>query len=90
MNIGRGTVIKEEDLVTALNKGWLSAAILDVFETEPLPPSSSLWTMPQVKITPHISGCSRPQDVAMFFKENLVRFQSSQPLECVLDLDKGY
>jgi len=51
MNIGRGTVIKEEDLVTALNKGWLSAAILDVFETQPLPPSSSLWTMPQVQHT---------------------------------------
>lgn len=51
MNIGRATVIKEEDLVTALNKGWLSAAILDVFETEPLPSSSSLWTMPQVQYT---------------------------------------
>jgi hypothetical protein len=51
INIGRGTVIKEEDLVNALSKGWLSAAILDVFETEPLPPSSALWTMPQVKCT---------------------------------------
>lgn len=49
MNIGRGTVIKEEDLINALNKGWLSAAILDVFETEPLCPSSALWTLPQVQ-----------------------------------------
>jgi phosphoglycerate dehydrogenase-like enzyme len=51
INIGRGTVIKEKDLVNALSRGWLSAAILDVFETEPLPPSSVLWTMPQVKYT---------------------------------------
>jgi phosphoglycerate dehydrogenase-like enzyme len=51
MNIGRSTVIKEEDLVNALNKGWLSAAILDVFETEPLCPSSALWTLPQVSYT---------------------------------------
>lgn len=49
INIGRGTVIKEKDLVNALSRGWLSAAILDVFETEPLPVSSVLWTMPQVK-----------------------------------------
>lgn len=51
INIGRGTVIKEKDLINALSRGWLSAAILDVFETEPLPPSSVLWTMPQVKYT---------------------------------------
>jgi phosphoglycerate dehydrogenase-like enzyme len=49
INIGRGTIIKEEDLVNALSKGWLSAAILDVFETEPLPLTSTLWTMPQVQ-----------------------------------------
>lgn len=51
INIGRGTVIKEKDLINALSRGWLSAAILDVFETGPLPPSSVLWTMPQVKYT---------------------------------------
>jgi glyoxylate/hydroxypyruvate reductase A len=51
INVGRGTVIKEKDLVNALSREWLSAAILDVFETEPLPASSVLWTMPQVKYT---------------------------------------
>jgi phosphoglycerate dehydrogenase-like enzyme len=44
----------------------------------------------QVKITPHVSGISRPQNIAAFFKKNLHRFQSNQPLESVLDLDKGY
>jgi phosphoglycerate dehydrogenase-like enzyme len=52
--------------------------------------SPELYFTFQVKITPHVSGCSRPQDIAMFFKENLLRFQSNQPLESVLDLDKGY
>lgn len=51
MNIGRGSVIREEDLVNALHSGWLSAAILDVFEAEPLLVTSVLWTMPQVKHT---------------------------------------
>ncbi|KAJ9582519.1 hypothetical protein L9F63_003133 [Diploptera punctata] len=90
INIGRGSIIKEDNLINALNKGWLSAAILDVFETEPLPSSSPLWSMPQVRITPHVSGCSRPQHIAEFFKENLLKFQAGEPLNNVLDFEKGY
>ena len=48
INIGRGDVISGEDLIKALDAGWLSAAILDVFEKEPLPKESGLWRHPKV------------------------------------------
>lgn len=50
INLGRGSIIKETDLVNALEQNWISAAILDVFETEPLPRESKLWNLPQVTI----------------------------------------
>lgn len=48
INIGRGSIIKEQDLIKALENKWIRAAILDVFETEPLPKESRLWSMPGV------------------------------------------
>lgn len=48
LNVGRGSIIKETDLINALKRNWISAAILDVFENEPLSPESELWSMPQV------------------------------------------
>ena len=63
INIGRGDIIDEKSLVHALNEGWISGAILDVFEVEPLPKESALWNMPQVVITPHMSGLSFPEEV---------------------------
>ena len=48
INIGRGNVIKEEEIVEALDKGWLRAAALDVFNVEPLPQESDLWSHPRV------------------------------------------
>lgn len=49
INVGRGNIIRETDLVRALKKGWISGAILDVFEEEPLPQTSELWALPQVR-----------------------------------------
>lgn len=48
INIGRGSVIKEADLINALEKNWISGAILDVFQEEPLSRNSKLWKLPQV------------------------------------------
>lgn len=50
VNIGRATIIKETDLINALQQQWIAGAILDVFEDEPLPEHSKLWTLPQVAI----------------------------------------
>lgn len=56
VNISRGGVVVESDLIEALNTGVLSGAFLDVFEREPLPRDSPLWTMPNVMVTPHTVG----------------------------------
>ena len=61
----------EADIIQALEKNWLTAAVLDVFPVEPLPASSALWTHPKVHITPHVSAVSFPTDVANVFAENL-------------------
>ena len=58
INVGRGDVIDEKSLVFALKEGWISGAVLDVVETEPLPQDSELWDMPGVTITPHCSAIS--------------------------------
>ena len=65
INIGRGNVTTESSLVKALNNGWISGAVLDVFEEEPLPKDSLLWDMPNVTITPHCSGETYPYMVSI-------------------------
>ena len=90
INIGRGTIIKEIDLLTALEKQWISGAILDVFEEEPLPTESKLWTLPQVTISPHVSGVSRAEDVVQFFVENYKKFVKGENLLNAVHFKEGY
>ncbi|XP_022903976.2 glyoxylate/hydroxypyruvate reductase A-like [Onthophagus taurus] len=90
INIGRGSIISDEDLIEAMNKKWLSAAILDVFNTEPLPKESPLWKLPQVKITPHVSAPSRGKDIAEQFKENYHQYKNNGNLSAVLNIKSGY
>lgn len=59
VNVGRGEVIREADLIAALQAGKVAGAYLDVFEVEPLPDDSPLWTLPNVIVTPHNSGIAR-------------------------------
>lgn len=90
INIGRGDVISEGDLITALDAGYLSAAILDVFEVEPLPKESGLWKHPKVMLTPHSAGVSRAQDVTEAFLMNYKNFINGQPVSHVIDWKAGY
>ena len=90
VNVGRGALVREAELVDALRGGRLGGAILDVFEREPLPPESPLWELDNVFVTPHVSG---PDDVrvnAERFLANYRRFKAGQPLESVVDLERGY
>ena len=64
INIGRGCVLDDDSLTNAIEKGWLKAAILDVFNEEPLPRESKLWDFPNVFITPHIAGLSLDEEVS--------------------------
>ncbi len=92
INIGRGGVIKEDDLAKALKKGWIRGASLDVFEVEPLPDSSPLWQLDNIVLTPHIGGFTPAYDERMtdLFAENLRRYLAGEPLLNVVNRELGY
>lgn len=92
INVARGGLVVETDLVAALEAGPLAAAALDVTEIEPLPASSRLWELPNVIITPHVGGQSRVRIDQMtdFFCGNLGRFLSGKPLLNLVDKRLGF
>jgi D-2-hydroxyacid dehydrogenase (NADP+) len=82
INIARGEIIVEAALIDALRSGHLAGAYLDVFETEPLPPESPLWDLPNVLVTPHNSSAAsgNEQRILEIFLDNLARWQRGAPL----------
>jgi len=90
MNVGRGSIINEPDLVAALSNGVIAGAVLDVFAHEPLPTHSPLWQMPQVYITPHHAATSFPEDIVGIFMKNYQRFLQHESLLYAIDFELGY
>lgn len=92
INVARGPIVVENDLVTALRSGHLYGAGLDVTQVEPLPADSQLWDMPNVVITPHVGAQSarRADLVTQLIAENLRRFLAGQPLLNVVDKQLGF
>jgi phosphoglycerate dehydrogenase-like enzyme len=79
-NLGRGPTVDEQALIEALESGRLGGAYLDVFATEPLPPSSRLWTTKNCWLTPHTAGGRVDQDQALveLFLGNLAKFVAGE------------
>jgi D-3-phosphoglycerate dehydrogenase len=92
VNVARGQLVVECDLVAALASGQIHGAALDVTDPEPLPPESPLWDLPNVIITPHVGGQSatRIDDMTDFFCGNLARYLSNQPLRNLVDKRLGF
>ena len=92
INVGRGELVVTSDLITALSRGALAGAALDVFDTEPLSPESPLWTMPNVLVSPHMSGdfAGWRNALVEVFAENLRRWRAGEPLRNVVDKSLGY
>ena len=82
INIARGEIVAEQALIAALQSGHLAGAYLDVFETEPLPPESPLWELPNVLVTPHDSAAAAGNDerVLAIFIDNLGRWLRGESL----------
>lgn len=92
VNVGRGELVDEEALARALQDGEIRGAGLDVFREEPLPPSSPLWALENVLITPHVAGQSpgywdRELDL---IEENVRRYRAGEPLRNRVDKSRGY
>ncbi len=92
INVSRGKLVKEEDLVRALKEKLILGAGLDVFEEEPLPPDSELYKLPNVIITPHIAGVSPHfwDNVYELLCDNIERFLKGLPLRNVVNKKEGY
>jgi glyoxylate/hydroxypyruvate reductase A len=88
-NIGRGKTIDEMKLAKVLKSGKIRA-VLDVFETEPLPPESELWELDNVIITPHVSGINIPEEICEEFIKNYRRWERGKPLIGLVDRTEGY
>jgi D-2-hydroxyacid dehydrogenase (NADP+) len=92
INIGRGPIIDEAALIRALKAKRIAGAGLDVFETEPLPPESELWSMPDVFVSPHMAGVSdrRSHRLIKLFCDNLRLYADGKPLMNVVTKDMPY
>jgi len=93
VNVGRGATFDYDALANLLASGHLSGAVVDVFDEEPLPADSPLWSAPNFVVTPHVSaddGDSYVPITLQLFFDNLRRYLAGQPLENVVRPDLGY
>ena len=90
INVGRGALVDESVLPEALDAGWLRGAVLDVFETEPLPADSPLWGRDDVMMSPHISGITTVAGAAAGFLECLAAVDRGEVPPWLIDRARGY
>jgi glyoxylate/hydroxypyruvate reductase A len=90
INAGRGGLQVEADILAALNSGALKGASLDVFEREPLPRDSRLWSHPAVYISPHNAAISSPQAIAALVARQIEADERGEPLAHLVHRRRGY
>lgn len=90
INAARGGHLIESDLIEALDAGHLAGATLDVFQREPLPADSPLWTHPKVLVTPHMAAVTDARSTAIAMAESMARVRRGEPPLNPVDLGRGY
>jgi len=90
VNVGRGAHLVDRDLLSALDSGQLSAAVLDVFAPEPPPADHPLWHHPRVLLTPHVASMTQPESAVMMLLDNIARHQAGHEMIGVVDRKRGY
>lgn len=90
LNLARGVHVVEKDLLAALDSGKLKAVMLDVFNHEPLPEESRLWTHPRVTITPHVAAVTRPQEAIAYIAQSITQLERGELPGGRVDRMRGY
>lgn len=90
INPGRGQLLDDAALLSALEAGQISHATLDVFRQEPLPKDHPFWAHPSVTVTPHIASVTRPRTAAIAIAQNIARNERGDPVIGVVDRMAGY
>jgi glyoxylate/hydroxypyruvate reductase A len=90
VNLARGAHVVEPDLLAVLDTGHLAHAVLDVFATEPLPPTHPFWDHPRVTVLPHAAAATDPRTAAAVVAVNLQALQEGRPLLHRVDRGRGY
>jgi glyoxylate/hydroxypyruvate reductase A len=92
VNVARGAIVDERELIRVLQEGKLGGAVLDAFEQEPLPPESPLWQLPSVLVSPHSASTVGGENarIVEIFVDNLRRYLEGRPLRNEFDPERGY
>ena len=90
INVARGAHLVEGDLIAALDSGHLSGAVLDVFEEEPLPQTSPIWSHPKITATPHIAAISQPAIAEQFVLDGIAKFERGERVDNIVDVATAY
>jgi glyoxylate/hydroxypyruvate reductase A len=90
VNVARGGIIVEEDLISLLDNGHLAGATLDVFRDEPLPPQHPFWRHPRITLTPHVSAVTQVGDSIAQVAAKIRRLERGESVTGVVDRARGY
>ncbi|HVF64755.1 MAG TPA: glyoxylate/hydroxypyruvate reductase A [Casimicrobiaceae bacterium] len=90
VNVARGPLVVEQDLLDALDDGHLASATLDVFDEEPLPSTHRFWHHPKIVITPHVSAVTLLDESAEQVAAKLRAFVRGEPVDGIVDRKRGY
>ena len=90
INLARGGLLVEEDLLALLDSGHLAGATLDVFRTEPLPADHVFWRHPKIRVTPHISAQTRRDESIAQIAGKILALERGEPITGIVDLQRGY
>ena len=90
INAARGGHLVEDDLIAAIDSGHLAGATLDVFETEPLPATSPIWTHPKITVTPHVAAMTDPRVASRYVADAIAGHMKGAKLDNLVDFELGY
>lgn len=90
VNVGRGPLVVEHDLLAAIESGHVAGAMLDVFDAEPLPPGHPYWTEPRIDVTPHVSAITLRHESLVQMADKIRRFHRGEAVSGRVDRSRGY